>query len=101
MECTAGDGPGDWLSFRLRERSMPESGDGDGCGRRDVPLRGVLRGGRGFEGVGVEEAAGMLELPLGPVIRRYGYALDEVTEIFLERKLLEPSRAGREAGTIL
>jgi hypothetical protein len=35
------------------------------------------------------------------VHRRYGNALDERTEVFLERKLLEPSKAGREAGTIL
>ena len=43
MECTAGDAPGDWLSFRLRERSMPEAGDGDECGLPDAPLRWVLR----------------------------------------------------------
>ena len=43
MECTAGDVLGDWLSFRLHERSMPEAGDGDGCGLRDAPLRWVLR----------------------------------------------------------
>jgi len=44
MECTAGDAPGDWLSFRLRERSMPGAGDGDGCGLlRAAPLRWVLR----------------------------------------------------------
>jgi hypothetical protein len=49
----------------------------------------------------VEETASMLQLPLRTVHRRYGYALDELTEIFLERKLLEPSKAGREAGTIL
>ena len=49
----------------------------------------------------LEETASLLQLPLRTVNRRYGYALDELTEIFLERKLLEPSRAGREAGTIL
>jgi hypothetical protein len=37
--CTAGDAPGDWLSFRLREQSMPEAGDGAGYGRQDVRLR--------------------------------------------------------------
>jgi hypothetical protein len=36
--CTAGDAPGDWLSFRLRERSMLVAGDGDGCGLRAVLL---------------------------------------------------------------
>jgi hypothetical protein len=27
---TAGDVPGDWLNFRLREGDMPEVGDGAG-----------------------------------------------------------------------
>jgi hypothetical protein len=49
----------------------------------------------------LEETASLLGLPLRTVHRRYGDALDELTEIFLERKLLEPSKAGREAGTIL
>jgi hypothetical protein len=49
----------------------------------------------------LEETAGLLDVPLRSVIRRYGRALDALTEIFLERKLLEPSKAGREAGTIL
>jgi hypothetical protein len=49
----------------------------------------------------LEETASLLQLPLRTVHRRYGYALDDLTEIFLERKLLEPSKAGREAGTIL
>jgi Sigma-70, region 4 len=48
-----------------------------------------------------EETASLLGLPLRSVHRRYADALDELTEIFLERKLLEPSKAGREAGTIL
>jgi hypothetical protein len=47
------------------------------------------------------ETASLLGLPLRTVNRRYAYALDELTEIFLERELLEPSKAGREAGTIL
>jgi DNA-directed RNA polymerase specialized sigma24 family protein len=49
----------------------------------------------------LEETANLLRLPLRTVNRRYGHALDDLTEIFLERKLLEPSAAGREAGTIL
>ena len=49
----------------------------------------------------LEETASLLQLPLRTVHRRYGHALDDLTEIFLERKLLEPSKAGREAGTIL
>jgi hypothetical protein len=48
-----------------------------------------------------EETASLLELPLRTVHRRYADALDELTEIFLERRLLEPAKAGREAGTIL
>ena len=49
----------------------------------------------------LEETASLLQLPLRTVHRRYGNALDELTEVFLERKLLEPSQAGREAGTVL
>jgi Sigma-70, region 4 len=49
----------------------------------------------------LEETASLLQLPLRTVHRRYGNALDDLTEIFLERKLLEPSKAGREAGTVL
>jgi len=47
------------------------------------------------------ETASLLGLPLRTVNRRYAHALDELTEIFLERALLEPSKAGREAGTVL
>lgn len=39
------------------------------------------------------EAAGLLGLPLRTLIRRYGDALDVLTEMFLERKLLEPLTA--------
>jgi hypothetical protein len=49
----------------------------------------------------LEETAGLLDLPVLKVLRRYWRALDALTEVFLERKLLEPSKAGREAGTIL
>lgn len=49
----------------------------------------------------LEETAGLLDLPVLKVLRRYWKALDALTEIFLERNLLEPSKAGREAGTIL
>ena len=49
----------------------------------------------------LEETVSLLQLPLWTVHRRYSGALDELTVIFLERKLLEPSEAGREAGTIL
>ncbi len=49
----------------------------------------------------LEEPASLLGLPVLKVLRRYWRALDALTEIFLERKLLEPSKAGREAGTIL
>jgi hypothetical protein len=47
------------------------------------------------------ETASLLALPLRTVHRRYADALDQLTEIFLERKLLEPAKAGRECGTIL
>ncbi|HWW96782.1 MAG TPA: hypothetical protein VNY74_03760 [Edaphobacter sp.] len=49
----------------------------------------------------LEETASLLDLPLRTVIRRYWRAVDALTEVFLERKLLQPSQAGREAGTIL
>ena len=49
----------------------------------------------------LEETASLLDLPALKALRRYWRALDVLTEIFLERKLLEPSKAGREAGTIL
>jgi Sigma-70, region 4 len=47
------------------------------------------------------ETAGLLGLSLRSVHRQYADALDELTEIFLERKLLEPSKACQEAGTVL
>ena len=49
----------------------------------------------------LDETASLLQLPVLRVLRRYWRALDALTEVFLERKLLEPSKAGREAGTIL
>jgi hypothetical protein len=49
----------------------------------------------------LEETASLLDLSVLKVLRRYWRALDALTEIFLERKLLEPSKAGRESGTIL
>jgi hypothetical protein len=49
----------------------------------------------------LEETASLLGLPVLRVLRRYWRALDALTEVFLERELLEPSKAGREAGTIL
>jgi len=39
---TAGDAPGDWLSFRLRERSMLAAGDDAGRALWDVQRRLVL-----------------------------------------------------------
>ena len=46
------------------------------------------------------ETAAMLGVPLRSVHRRYADALDELTEIFLERKLLEPRTACQEAGSV-
>lgn len=39
------------------------------------------------------EAAGMLGLSLRNCIRQYGYALDALTEMFLEAKMLEPLKS--------
>ena len=47
------------------------------------------------------ETSSLLGLSLRTVHRRYADALDELTEIFLERNLLEPSKACQEAGTVL
>lgn len=43
------------------------------------------------------ETAGMLHLPLWTIARRYEHALDALTALFLERKLLEPLIACQEA----
>ncbi len=43
------------------------------------------------------EAAEMLHLPVRTLIRRYEYALDRLTRVFLERRLLEPLVACQEA----
>ena len=42
------------------------------------------------------EAAELLGLPIRTLIRRYERALDRVTEMFLERKLLEPQKICQE-----
>jgi len=44
-----------------------------------------------------EETAGMLELPVRTLLRRYESALDGLTRVFLERRLLEPLIACQEA----
>jgi Sigma-70, region 4 len=45
------------------------------------------------------ETAGMMGLCLKTVTRRYARALDQLTEIFLERKLLNPQKACQGAGS--
>lgn len=45
------------------------------------------------------ETAGMMGLGLRTVVRRYADALDLLTEIFLERKLLEPLKACQGVGS--
>ena len=47
-----------------------------------------------------EEAAGLMRLPLRSVLRFYADALDVLTEMFLEKKLLEPQRSCQEARTV-
>ena len=46
-----------------------------------------------------QETAGMMGLCLKTVTRRYARALDELTEIFLERKLLDPQKACQGVGS--
>jgi hypothetical protein len=47
-----------------------------------------------------EETSEMLRLPLRSVLRFYADALDLLTEMFLEKKLLEPQKACQEARTV-
>jgi hypothetical protein len=42
------------------------------------------------------EAADLLRLPIRTLIRRYERALDEITQMFLDRKLLEPLKFCQE-----
>lgn len=44
------------------------------------------------------ETAGMAGLPIRTLVRRYEHALDVLTQLFLERRLLEPLVACQEAG---
>ena len=46
------------------------------------------------------ETAAMTGLPLRTVHRRYARALDKLTALFLERRLLEPRMACHEAGSV-
>jgi hypothetical protein len=44
------------------------------------------------------ETAAMLRIPVRTLVRRYESALDRLTRLFLERRLLEPLVACQEAG---
>jgi hypothetical protein len=44
------------------------------------------------------ETAAMLNIPVRTLVRRYESALDRLTRLFLERRLLEPMVACQEAG---
>jgi DNA-directed RNA polymerase specialized sigma24 family protein len=44
-----------------------------------------------------EETADLLGIPVRTLLRRYADALDELTRILLDRKLLEPQTACQEA----
>jgi hypothetical protein len=46
-----------------------------------------------------QETAGVMGLCLKTVTRRYARALDELTEIFLKRKLLDPQKACQGVGS--
>jgi hypothetical protein len=50
-----------------------------------------------IEGYTREDAAAMLGIGLRTVVRRYAEALDTLTQIFLDRQLLEPTMASRQA----
>jgi hypothetical protein len=44
------------------------------------------------------ETADMLKIPVRTLVRRYEGALDRLTRLFLDRRLLEPLAACQEAG---
>jgi predicted DNA-binding protein (UPF0251 family) len=44
------------------------------------------------------ETAAMLNVPVRTLVRRYESALDRLTRLFLDRRLLEPLMACQEAG---
>jgi DNA-directed RNA polymerase specialized sigma24 family protein len=44
------------------------------------------------------ETAAMLRIPVRTLVRRYESALDRLTRLFMERRLLEPLVACQEAG---
>jgi len=48
----------------------------------------------------LEEAAGLMRLPLWTINRRYGDSLDVLTRMFLDRKMLEPAICCQEAKTV-
>jgi sigma-70-like protein len=48
----------------------------------------------------LEEAAGLMHLPLWTINRRYGDALDTLTRMFLDRKMLEPAICCQEPKTV-
>ncbi|MDW5265716.1 MULTISPECIES: sigma factor-like helix-turn-helix DNA-binding protein [Acidobacteriaceae] len=48
----------------------------------------------------LEETAALLGLPVWTVSRQYGHALDEVTEMFLEREMLERLICCQEPKTV-
>jgi hypothetical protein len=54
----------------------------------------------GIQEYTLEEAAGLMGLPLWAINRKYGDALDVVTKMFLERKMLEPAICCQEAKTV-
>lgn len=54
----------------------------------------------GIQEYTLEEIATMMALPLWTVNRRYGDALDVMTKIFLERKMLEPLISCQEPKTV-
>ncbi len=62
----------------------------------DPGLRLLLRR-IAIEGYTQAETAAMLGLCLRTVVKKYAEALDKLTQVFLDRKLLEPMMASRQA----
>lgn len=54
----------------------------------------------GLQEYTLEETAALMSLPLWTVNRRYGHALDTLTEMFLKREMLEPLILCQEAEVV-
>ena len=73
------------------ERCLDKLGSGEQHLIRRIALQQYTQG----------ETAAMLGISLRSVVRNYAKALDRLTRMFLDRKMLEPLEACREAGPVV